>query len=331
MKVRFLDKEYNFALEGDKAILAVCVGIAFIFWFFTKMSNEFTTEKVVKVDYVLPRGKAFEMLPAEKLVATFKGSGWDLARDYLFGAEKIVKVDLSDLRSPGLDKSTLLDKISNLTFDKKKLEITKTVPSNLYIKFVDEVSKVVPVALNADFSYKEGYFPTSLPILSPDSVTISGAAILIDTIEEWLTLPIELKEQKDTISIQIDYEPKLERLVRVSSKNVDVLLLIEKWTEKKVYPVVEILHPQDSILQVFPAKIETTFSVPLSRFNQVTASEFNLVADLNNTPMNEENNTVPVQIEKQPFGIRGLTISPNSVRFFFTDTTSQTVVKIADD
>jgi len=171
MKVKFLDKEYNLALEGDKAILAVCVGIAFIFWFFTKMSNEFTTEKVVKVDYILPRGKAFEILPAERLVATFKGSGWDLARDYLFGAEKIVKVDLSDLRSPGLDKSTLLDKISNLTFDKKKLEITKTVPSNLYIKFVDAVSKVVPVVLNADFSYQEGHFPTSQPILRPDSIS----------------------------------------------------------------------------------------------------------------------------------------------------------------
>ena len=166
MKIKFLDKEYNLALEGDKAILAVCVGIAFIFWFFTKMSNEFTTEKVVKVDYILPRGKAFEILPAERLVATFKGSGWDLAKDYMFGAEKIVQVDLSDLRSPGLDKSTLLDKISNLTFDKKKLEITKTVPSNLYIKFVDAVSKVVPVVLDADLSYQLFNFPTSQQILS---------------------------------------------------------------------------------------------------------------------------------------------------------------------
>lgn len=331
MKVKFLNKEYNFALEGDKAILAVCVGIAFIFWFFTKMSNEFTTEKVVKVDYILPRGKAFELLPAEKLVATLKGSGWDLARDYLFGAEKIVKVDLSDLRSPGLDKSTLLDKISNLTFDKRKLEITKTVPSNLYIKFVDEVTKVVPVVLNADFSYYEGHYPTSKPILTPDSVTIFGAAILLDTIKEWVTLPVKLVKQKDIISVQLKFKPKLERLVRVSSKTVNVLVPIEKWTEKKVYPIVKILHPKDSVLQVFPAKIETTFSVPLSRFNQVTESSFDLVADLNSTSMTEENNTVPVQIEKQPSGIRGLTISPNSVRFFFTDTTIQTAIKTSED
>ena len=331
MKFKFLNKEYKFALEGDKAILAVCVGIAFIFWFFTKMSNEFTTEKVVKVDYILPRGKAFELLPAEKLVATLKGSGWDLARDYLFGAEKIVKVDLSDLRSPGLDKSTLLDKISNLTFDKKKLEITKTVPSNLYIKFVDEITKIVPVVLNANFTYEEGHFPTSLPKLSPDSVTISGAAILIDTIEEWVSLPIELINQKDTIFRQIELEPKLERLVRVSTQKIDLMLPIEKWTEKKVYPIVKILHPQDSILQVFPPKIETTFSVPLSRFNELSERSFELVADLNNIPMNEENNTVPVQIENQPTNIRGLTISPNSVRFFFADTTAQTSVKISED
>jgi len=331
MTIKFLGKEYNLALEGDKAILAVCVGIAFIFWFFTKMSKEYTTENVVRVDYILPRGKAFEILPAEKLVATLKGSGWDLARDYLFGAEKIVKVDLSDLRSPGLDKSTLLDKISSLTFDKKKLEITKTVPSNLYIKFVDEVSKVVPIVLNADFSYQEGHFPTSPPILSPDSVTISGAAILIDTIEEWVTMPIELIEQKDTISVQLEFVPKLERLIRASSESVDILLPIEKWTEKKVYPKVKILHPQDSLLTVFPPKIETTFSVPLSRFNELSDYSFDLIADLNNTSMKEENNTVPVQIEKQPMGIRGLTISPNSVRFFFADTSSQTTVKISED
>jgi hypothetical protein len=331
MKIKFLDKEYNLALEGDKAILAVCVGIAFIFWFFTKMSNEFTTEKVVKVDYILPRGKAFEILPAERLVATFKGSGWDLAKDYMFGAEKIVQVDLSDLRSPGLDKSTLLDKISNLTFDKKKLEITKTVPSNLYIKFVDAVSKVVPVVLDADLSYQEGHFPTAQPILSPDSITISGAAVLIDTIEEWVTLPLELKNQKDTISLQLEFKPKLERLVNASTKKVDVLVPIEKWTEKKVYPIVKILHPQDSILRVFPPKVETTFSVPLSRFNELDESTFNLVADLNNTTMNEENNTVPVQIAEQPSGIRGLTISPNAVSFFFTDTTFQTVINISED
>jgi len=331
MKVKFLGKEYNLALEGDKAILAVCVGIAFIFWFFTKMSKEYTTEKVVKVDYILPRAKAFEILPAERLVATLKGSGWDLVKDYLFGAEKVVKVDLSDLRSPGLDKSTLLDNISNLTFDKKRLEITKTVPSNLYVKFVDAVTKVVPVVLDADFSYQEGYFPTSQPILSPDSVTISGAAVLIDTISEWVTLPIELKEQKDTISVELEFAPKLEKLVSSSVKSVKLVVPIEKWTEKKVYPIVKILHPADSILSVFPPKIETTFSVPLSRFNEVTESTFNIVADLNNTPMNEENNTVPVQIDNRPLGIRGLTISPNAVSFFFRDTTSQTAVKISED
>ena len=92
----------------------------------------------------------------------------------------------------------------------------------------------------------------------------------------------------------------------------------------------KILHPQDSLLRVFPPKIETTFSVPLSRFNEIDESSFNLVADLNDTPVNEENNTVPVQIEKQPLSIRGLTISPNSVRFFFTDTSSQVVNIVVD-
>lgn len=331
MKITILGKNYNFALEGDKAIFAVCVGIAFIFWFFTKMSNEYTADRSVGLEYIMPSKKAFVSLPAEKIKATFKGSGWDLMGDYLFGEAKIVKVDLSEAQSPGLDKSTLLDKISNLSFNKKQLEITKTVPSTIFINFVDEVKKTIPVVLRSEISYANGYFPTTAAQLSPDSITIFGAQVLLDTITEWKTEFVKLSAQKDPLNLKVSLEDKLSRLIRLSNEKVQVALPIEKWTEQKVYPTVRILNAPDSLVQVFPQKIETTFSVPLSRFNALQDDSFILSADLKDIPMNEINNTVPVQIEKSPKGIRGLTISPNSVRFFLLDTTTQTAVKISED
>ncbi len=316
MKLKFPDKVTDFIPEGDKAIFAVCVGIAFIFWFFTKMSNKYTSERVVEVEYMLPAGKAFSELPAEKLKATFEGSGWDLMNDYLFGAEKVVKVDLSRERPPGIDQATLLSRISDLSLNKRKLKITKTVPSTLYLDFKDEEKKTVPVRLKNKITYATGYAPTAPPRLQPDSIDIFGAKSLLDTLDYWETVPVVYLDQKDSFAVTVRLAEKLPRLVRLSQKTVEMQVPIEKWTEKKLYLDIAVRNVPDSLLTLFPKQIETTFSVPLSRFNRMTADSFSVIADLQNVPLTTVNNTVPVLIEKRPQGIRGLTIEPKTVQFF---------------
>ena len=316
MKLKILDKEINLNPEGDKAILAVCVGIAFIFWFFAKMSNKYSSDRVVEVEYMLPQGKAFSELPAEKLKATFEGSGWDLMKDYLFGAKKIVKVDLSRERPPGIDQATLLSRISDLSLNKRKLKITKTIPSTLYLDFKNEQRKRIPVRLKSDITFAPGYFRTAEPLLIPDSIDIFGAKSLLDTISYWETVPVTYQDQKDSFRVQVRLAEKLPRLIRLSQRNTDMEVPIEKWTEKKIYADIRAINAPDSLLTLFPKQIETTFTVPLSRFARMTVDSFSIIADLQNVPLNTVNNTVPVLVEKQPQGIRGLTINPKVVQFF---------------
>lgn len=322
MKFTLFGRKINLKLEGEKAILVVCTGIAFVFWFFTKMSNIYDTERVVKVEYTLPQGKTFAKIPTESLTVTYVGSGWDLMSDFLFSRNKTLKIDLRDEYGPVIDQTTLLSIISDLSLNKKKVEISKTIPSALYPVFRSEKQKRVPIQADAGISFESGYYPTGDYKFEPDSVTLYGAREIVDSIEVWNTERINLENQKDTIRLSLKLENHWEGLVRLSERETKLVLPVEEWTQNSVYPRIKVLNGPDS-LKLFPENILLTFTLPLSKFNLVDKDDFSVIVDMQDVPMNEENNTVPVVIERKPDYVRAVTIDPRSVRFYLPENKTQ--------
>ena len=284
------------------------------------MGNTFTTQREVEVAYIKPSGKAFSELPKENLTATVEGTGWDLMSDFLFNDRMQLSVDLRNERAAVIDPSDLLSRNTDLSLKKKGLSIIRTNPANLYISYKDETQKTVPLLLNDGIEYAAGFFPTSPPLLEPDSVLLAGAPGLLDTIDFWRTEPLTATNQKDSVRVRLQLEEKLPKLIRLSVQETEVLIPVEKWTEKNIMIPVEVQNARDTLLKLIPPAIETTFSVPLSRFNEVTAASFRLTIDLQGLNPNAKNNSVPVMLQQKPDFIRALTLDPKSVRYFVSDT-----------
>ncbi|MCB0676040.1 MAG: hypothetical protein KDC30_05130, partial [Saprospiraceae bacterium] len=57
--------------------------------------------------------------------------------------------------------------------------------------------------------------------------------------------------------------------------------------------------------------------VGMSHYNEVSATDFTVEADLQGISPRSENNTVPLQLTRQPAAARSVRFVPASVEFFF--------------
>ena len=85
--------------KKDRAILMTCIGIAFVFWVLVKLSQPYTSECEILLDYDLPEDKVLRETPPEKITATLKGNGWDLFREYRNNGEREVRIDVVEDRN----------------------------------------------------------------------------------------------------------------------------------------------------------------------------------------------------------------------------------------
>ena len=65
-------------LKTDRAILMICISIAFVFWLMTKLSYSYKDSIVVNLEYQIPDNKVFTNPPAQHLEVDIEGKGWDL-------------------------------------------------------------------------------------------------------------------------------------------------------------------------------------------------------------------------------------------------------------
>ena len=68
-----------------------------------------------------------------------------------------------------------------------EIEIVNLTPERLYFSFEKKASKKVPLVLRKDLKLATSFHLVDQPVLIPDSVTISGLASDLDTIDYWFT------------------------------------------------------------------------------------------------------------------------------------------------
>ncbi len=63
--------------------LFVSIGMAVCLWLYVNLTRDYTTTVDVKVNVVLPEGRALEEEPQQTLRTRLKGRGWQLLNAYL--------------------------------------------------------------------------------------------------------------------------------------------------------------------------------------------------------------------------------------------------------
>ena len=197
-KIRIQNKNFQLKLREDRAVLIICFGIALTFWLLVKLSQVYRTDKQVVFQFRVPSEKAFLETPPTDMVVLIEGQGWDLTFDFFSNANIVLDFDLRQTDRLDLDIAQLRTAINN-SFSSKDIKIIELNYEDLHLLLDEKLNKKVPVYLNSDITAAMAYELKDEPILNPDSITITGPASVVESINQWNTDSLIQKEAKNSI------------------------------------------------------------------------------------------------------------------------------------
>ena len=299
-------------------VFLVCLIIATTLWFLNALSKDYSTTISYPVKFFNPPENRFlaDKTPA-KLELEVDGQGFTLLRFKLLSFAPI-KLDIEDITknmaaNTGTYNVTSRNLVANIEDQlNNELSITNIKPEVLVIVLDSLITKTVPVELeiNVDF---EPQFNLKNPIsTNPENVNITGPAILLEKISVIKTKVNIINKLNSTINQEIEliHPDKTS----ISPDKVTLQIEVEKYTEKELKIPIEILNkPKNKRIKLFPSELKVVFTVGLSRFEKINASDFGASVDYN-TIVNDVNN-LAINLYNQPEFIQGVRIIPEKVEF----------------
>lgn len=307
-------REIRVQLREDRAVLMVCIGVAFIFWLLVKLSQTYKVDKEVVFDFNIPDEKALTILPPDDVEVELEGRGWDLMFDYFTKGKVVLFFDMNEqsrVRLNWLQLKSLIQK--NLS--SSEIKITEINYDNLSLSLENRMKKMIPIQLDAELSFSPGYHLKKSIQLSPDSISISGPESLVSNIMEWRTDSLILKDVQNSAERKISLRESA-REIKLSQQTITAELDVEQFTEKSFFVKILQRNAPDSI-RIFPDRIKIYCLVGLSKYEEVEESGFTVEVDLKDAKPGVENNAVPILLTKSPDFVNNVRFSPKSAEYIF--------------
>ena len=291
-----------------------CICIAFVFWLLIKLSKPFESEKVFQIIYHVPESKTLVEAVPTSIKASIKGIGWDLISYYFKSNSSVISFTLEDRPRFLINSNLLFQKIAE-QIATNGLELSKINPDNILIELENKVEKKIPLVLQADLHFVPQYFLKDSSKLIPDSVLIAGPSTKIESINSWSTEYKEIKDLKTSCTLEIDLEKTNDPQISLKPQKVKLELEVEQFTQKTLFLPILVKNAPDS-LNIFPSKVKLNCTVGLSRYEQLSPSDFLVEVDLKNISPSTENNTATIHLIKAPKYIKNVNFSPKAVEYF---------------
>ena len=298
----------------DRKVLLICLGISFVFWILVKLSKEYTARSHVHITYELPFGLVFTEPPPTSIALDLKAKGWYFFLASVTGREPGLVYQIPPSENYTLSAIQLRGDLTNLLKD-KDVSIENLHFESIHVQLEQQASKRLPIILPTQIQFAAEYDLSKKIRISPDSVTVVGPESRLDSLTEWLadTLKLTGLDQDYEAIVQLSMPQKGFSL---SFLEVDVLVEVERYTEKNIkVPVVLDQEFADSI-RFFPDTILLKCVIGLSYYNDLKTSDFTIKADLTEHLIKEGKSIVALELTKQPAFVRNVQFSPKVVSFF---------------
>ncbi len=306
-------KSSTFAfLTKERRTKLIILLIAFVFWLFVKLSKEYRTSETVAVVCELPDSLAWSSPPPQSIHVSYSGEGWSLLH---FFAHKPIVIKTANLKAG----TTTLDRRQILPFLEKQfsdaIQIIDFTPDMFSLGIDYKLQKTLPVKVYYQPTFAQGYTQKGPILVTPDSVHVLGPKTLVENMPFIGTELWKPENNQSSIKNHPLHLLDQNKTLILNPEVVSVTLNVEQFTEKSFFVPVTLLHAKDSI-RVFPDKVKISFSIPLSLFDSVQPTDFELVADFKDIKPGSQTNTLPIQIRQQPSTITNLRFRSKAIEFF---------------
>ena len=316
---KFFYKTRNQLWTNNTLVLLICIFIAFIFWLLSSLSKNYTTDLAIAAQYInRPQDKVVVNELPQQLQMRVSNTGWQLLRESLSLDELYVAIDVDRF-----SESEVMYTNANLEYFENQLptgyQVTQVNPSVINFAFDKRVSKVIPVRLNSLVTLDPLYgFSDSISI-TPDSVHISGPAVVLDSIQEVETQPLRLERIDRSQTGTLKLKKKHAAVVNYEQESVKYDINIEPYTETKIEVPIKIINPPRQNIMLLNKTATVSFQLPLDQFEMVQSEDFqqqfNVVADF--AQVDSISNEVTLQLIGQPGFIKKVQLNPKQVNFLF--------------
>lgn len=303
-------------LNSDKAILMACIGIAFVFWLFTKLSKDYRSEVTAEITYTAPLGKIESRPPESKLDVSIEGKGWDLLFHSFFGNNTPkINVPLKDTTEQEINMLSIETRMRR--FLPSEADILGINPKNIKITLEPKVRKEILIKLvqNVTLAPQQQF---EIPIqIFPKYVSIIGPASVVENVNEWKTELLVLNDLSEDIPDgEIGILPFNNSKVTFEPNKLALGIKVETFTEKMIQVPIQIVNSPADSLVINPKFITIRCTVAMKEYDNLTAKSFKAIIDFN-TPEAMKGSELTIRLTNEPNGIANLLeYQPKKVEFF---------------
>lgn len=236
-------------------ILAICL------WFMVNLSLDYTLSIDLPIEKgAIPDDKALSQTLPKTATVSVSGEGWKLIS--IYNNPPSVNVDVMN---PEINLYEQVQRQVNALYD---VSTDKVQPLMLTLDLEPRRSKRVPVRPVLDVSFEGQYGFIGEPELQPDSITISGAASLMQNITAWPTDSLSMNTVSSDISRSVQL--KSSELITLSQQKVQFNGEVAQFTEGEAKVMLSTRNlPIGQSISFSPSSITIKYDVPIDEYANV--------------------------------------------------------------
>ena len=257
------------------------LAISIVFWFMQaikEMSEVTLTYQLVIED--LPRNLVYTSEMPSEVNVIYSSKGWNaFYYKFMKNEEQALVINFKDIAQNAGKLSIDANTLRRAAMKVKPMGMTfkSTTPNRISVFYSNGQHKRVPVIFNGHVTTTDGCFQCGT-ILTPDSVDLYAPEHLYGSITSIKTENMTFEELQDTLTT------KLALLVphgaKVIPDSIEACICVDIFTDKTIQvPVYSENVPTNKIMRTFPQKVEVTFLVSSTLYDDITPQDFLIAID----------------------------------------------------
>ena len=260
------------------------LGFTTFLWLALQFSKNYSQEVSFNLKYEqIEPNKLIKPSTDQKIKMVLNGNGFQLLKYSLF--EKTINLDTRKASVKNKNHSFFTGKPminafrSALEYDG---EISFVLKDSLNIYYDVFKEKEIPIKLNSNIKYAQGFLSTNGLESSIKTIMVSGPKSVLDTLKFISTKVFTLSKLKENYKGQLDLETYDEiKGLKYNINKIPITVSVDKLTEEEIKVPITVLNvPKGSKVQLFPKQINVVFSVLLKDHAKISVDDFKIQADL---------------------------------------------------
>nr|WP_297788144.1 CdaR family protein [uncultured Allomuricauda sp.] len=290
---------------------------SFLAWFISNLSETYESRAYFTLNYRnLPDSLLLGKNSDNLIEAKLRTSGFQFLYYKIFKSRIDIDVSQVLFQNGGYVMSEealrrqmdqqLSQSVSLLELDRRTLDV------DLYQ--VD--SKKIPIEAKLDLKLEQNYILDGKIKISPDSLEVKGPSNEIDTIKSIKTSLIQLNNVNGDFSNEVSlvFPKGLDNSI-FSIGRATVSGKVSKFSEKVFDVPVQVINtPKGYQVRTFPNSVTILCKATIERLKEISASDFEIVADYSQLK-GSESNTLFLEITESPQKVYDVRLEENTVNF----------------